>query len=184
MLDQLTALVKQFGENSVVKNSSVPNEHNENVLQDTTTSIFEGLKNSVSSGNLSDLGALLQGNNAIASSPIVKNIMEQLSGKMSANYGIGSSESNVVASELVPKVLESLIGKAKNPNDNSIQIEDIVGAISNGNASGLMETISKYGGVFGLDQDGDGKINMSDVTAAVTKKSGGLGGLLGRLFGK
>jgi hypothetical protein len=47
-----------------------------------------------------------------------------------------------------------------------------------------MDAISKYGGQFGLDQDGDGQVGMSDAVAAVTKNSGGLGGLLGKLFGK
>jgi hypothetical protein len=46
-----------------------------------------------------------------------------------------------------------------------------------------MDAVSKYGGQFGLDQNNDGKVDMEDVTAVVSKK-GGLGGLLGRLFGK
>jgi hypothetical protein len=46
-----------------------------------------------------------------------------------------------------------------------------------------MDAVSKYGGMFGLDQDGDGQVGMSDAISAVTKKSGGLGGLLGKLFG-
>ena len=48
-----------------------------------------------------------------------------------------------------------------------------------------MDAISKYGGQFGLDQDGDGQVNMKDAVVAVSGKSGGfLGGLLGKLFGK
>jgi hypothetical protein len=38
-----------------------------------------------------------------------------------------------------------------------------------------------------LDQDGDGQLGVGDVLSAVTgsqKKSGGLGGLLGSIFGK
>jgi hypothetical protein len=46
-----------------------------------------------------------------------------------------------------------------------------------------MEAVSKYGGQFGLDQNADGKVDMSDAMAAVSKK-GGFGGLLGKLFGK
>ena len=44
--------------------------------------------------------------------------------------------------------------------------------------------VTKYGGMVGLDQDGDGQVGMSDAIAAVSGKSGGLGGLLGKLFGK
>ena len=46
-----------------------------------------------------------------------------------------------------------------------------------------MDAITKYGGQFGLDQNADGKVDMSDAVSAVSGKSGGLGGLLGKLFG-
>jgi hypothetical protein len=45
-----------------------------------------------------------------------------------------------------------------------------------------MDAVSKYGGMLGLDQDGDGQVGISDAIAAATKK-GGIGGLLGGLFG-
>ena len=41
----------------------------------------------------------------------------------------------------------------------------------------------RYQQKFGLDQNGDGKVDMSDAMDAVTKK-GGIGGMLGGLFGK
>ena len=34
MFEQLTQLVQQFGQEAVVKNDSVPNEHNEAVMND------------------------------------------------------------------------------------------------------------------------------------------------------
>jgi hypothetical protein len=46
-----------------------------------------------------------------------------------------------------------------------------------------MDAISKYGTQFGLDQNADGKLDMNDAIAA-TKSSGGIGGILGNLFGK
>ena len=51
-----------------------------------------------------------------------------------------------------------------------------------GNGGGLMDAVTKYGGQFGLDQNADGKVDLDDA-AELTKK-GGLGGLLGKLFGK
>lgn len=83
-----------------------------------------------------------------------------------------------VACSLIPKVLSSLVEKAKDPNDSSFQISDIIGAISGGNSQiggGIIDAFSKYGGQFGLDQDGDGQVGISDAAAAVSKKSGGLG---------
>jgi hypothetical protein len=80
--------------------------------------------------------------------------------------------------------LGSLIGKAKDPNVKGFDVSDLVSAISGGSGnSNLMDMVTKYGGQFGLDQNNDGKVDMQDAMSAVTKK-GGLGGLLGKLFGK
>jgi hypothetical protein len=44
-----------------------------------------------------------------------------------------------------------------------------------------MDTISKYGTQFGLDQNADGKLDVADVMV-VAKSSGGFSGFIGRLF--
>lgn len=188
MFDQLTDLVKQFGGDAVVNNAAVPNEHNEAVLNEASSSILEGLKGMIANGNTADLAGLFQGNNAAdASNPIVQQLSEKLSGSLGEKFGLSNDAASGVAGSLIPKVLGSLVNKAKDPNDSSFQISDIINAISGGNSEtsgGIMDAISKYGGQFGLDQDGDGQININDAVAAISKKSGGLGGILGKIFGK
>ena len=185
MFEQLSQLVQQYGQDAVVKNDAVPNEHNEAVMNEASNSILDGLKNMATHGNLSDLAALFQGNNAgDASNPLVQKLTEQLSGNLGEKFGMDSDAASGVASNLIPKVLGSLVGNAKDPNHKGFEISDLVNAISGGNGnSGLMDAVSKYGGQFGLDQNADGKVDMSDAMAAVSKK-GGFGGLLGKLFGK
>ena len=46
----------------------------------------------------------------------------------------------------------------------------------------IMDTISKYGMQFGLDQNSDGKVDVADVLV-VTKSKGGIAGFIGKLFG-
>ena len=184
MFEQLTELVKQYGGEAVINNPAVPNEQNDAVMSEASSSIIDGLKSMVANGNISELAEMFQGNNAgNNSNPVVKNLIEQVSGNLGSKFGLSTETSTGVANNLIPQVLESLINKAKNPNDSSLNIQDIINSISGGNGGSLMDAVSKYGGQFGLDQDGDGKVGMSDVTAAVSKK-GGLGGLLGRLFRK
>lgn len=188
MFDQLTDLVKQFGQQDVVENTAVPNEHNEAVMEHASGSILDSLKNIASQEGGADLiGSLFQGNNAAdGSNPVVEQITNQLSGSLGEKFGLSSDAASGVAGSLIPKVLGSLIGGAKDPNNPGINISDVIGAISGGNGAsggGIMDAISKYGGMFGLDQDGDGQVGMSDAISAVTKNSGGLGGLLGGLFG-
>ncbi len=184
MLEQLTQLVQQYGNDTVVKNNAVPNVHNDAVMNEASSSILSGLQNIASNGGAEQLAGLLQGNNASSSSnPIVKQLTEQLTGSLGAKFGLDNTAASGVAGSLIPKVLGSLINKAKDPNDSSFQVSDLINGIGGGNSS-LLDAVTKYGGMVGLDQDGDGKVGIEDAVAAVTKKSGGFGGLLGKLFGK
>ncbi|SHG95708.1 hypothetical protein [Flavobacterium johnsoniae] len=185
MFEQLTQLVQQYGGNAVVNNSAVPNEHNEAVINETSNSIFESLKKIASEGGGEQLAGLFHGNSPIDSSnPVVKQITQQLSGSLGEKFGLSSTASSGVASSLIPQILGSLVNKAKDPNDSSFQISDIINSISGNStqASGIMDTISKYGVQFGLDQNNDGKLDVADVLV-VTKSKGGIAGFIGKLFG-
>lgn len=184
MFEQLTQLVQQFGEDAVVKNSAIPNEHNEAVMQETSNSIFASLQKMASGGGVEQLAGLLNGNSLDSSNPAVQQITEQVTGNLSEKFGISGEAASGVAGNMIPQILGGLMGKANDPND-SFQISDIIGAISGNSeqASGIMDTISKYGTQFGLDQNADGKVDLSDAMS-LTKGSGGIGGILSKLFGK
>lgn len=185
MFEQLTQLVQQYGGNAVVNNTAIPNEHNEAVISETSTSIFAGLQKIATEGGGEQLAGLFNGSSPIDSSnPVVQQITQQLTGSLGEKFGLSSADSSGVASSMIPQILNSLVNKAKDPNDSSFQITDIISSISgnSGQASNIMDTISKYGMQFGLDQNNDGKVDIAD--AAALTKSGGLGGLLGKLFGK
>ena len=186
MFEQLTQLVQQFGNDAVVKNNAIPNEQNEAVMNEASSSILSGLQKMVSEGGVEQLAGLFNGNNATnTSNPAVQQLTEQLTGNLGSKFGLSNEVASGVAGSMIPKILGSLVGKAKDPNDSSFNISDLVSAISGGGQnSGIMDAISKYGGQFGLDQNADGKVDMSDAIDAVTKNSGGVGGLLGKLFGK
>ena len=47
-----------------------------------------------------------------------------------------------------------------------------------------MDATSKYGVQFGLDQNADGKLDLSDAMDAVSKNGGSIGGIVGKLFEK
>lgn len=186
MFEQLTQLVQQYGGDAIVNNNAVPNEHNEAVKTEAGNSIFEGLKKIASEGGAEQLAGLFNGNSSIDNSnPVVKQITQQLSGSLGQKFGLSSDASSGIAASMIPKILSSLVSKAKDPNDSSFQISDIINSISgnSGQASSIMDTISKYGMQFGLDQNNDGKVDVADVIV-VTKSKGGIAGFIGRLFSK
>ncbi|MCI9844981.1 DUF937 domain-containing protein [Flavobacterium pectinovorum] len=185
MLDQLTQLVQQFGGDAVVKNNAIPNEQNEDVLNETSSSIFSGLQKIASEGGVEQLAGLFQGGLIDSTNPVVQQLSQQLSGNLGQKFGLNSDTSSNVAGSMIPQILNSLVNKAKDPNDGSFQISDIINSISGngGQASNIMDTISKYGMQFGLDQNADGKVDVADAIAVASSK-GGFSSLLGKLFGK
>ncbi|MCB0444031.1 MAG: hypothetical protein KDC50_08280 [Flavobacterium sp.] len=185
MLDQLTQLVQQFGNEAVVHNNAVPNQLNDSVMKETENSLLSGLQKMATDGKIDQLAGLFQGNNAgSTTNPVVKQLIEQVSGNLNQKVGLDSNAANGVATNMIPQILGSLIGRAKDPNVKGFEVSDLVNAISGGSGnSNLMDMITKYGGQFGLDQNNDGKVDMQDAMAAATKK-GGIGGMLGKLFGK
>ncbi len=185
MFEQLTELVKQYGGDAVVNNPAVPNEHNEAVMEEANDSILSGLKDMVASGNVGDLAGMLSGKTPIdMNNPVVAELAGKVTGNLGEKFGLSQDAAASVAGGLIPQVLSGLVNKAQDPNQPGFNVQDIIASISNGQGGGLMDMVTKYGGQFGLDQDGDGQVGMSDAVAAVSKKSGGLGGLLGKLFGK
>lgn len=185
MFDQLTELVKQYGGDAIVNNPAVPNEQNEAVIKETSRSIFSGLKEMASENNLDDLAGILSGKVPIdVNNSVVKNLSSKVSEHLEEKYYLSPQNASGITDNLLPQVLGGLIGNAQDPNQPEFNVQDIISSISDGQGGGLMDLVSKYGGKLGLDQDGDGQVGMSDAVAAVTKKSGGLGGLLGKLFGK
>jgi hypothetical protein len=184
MFEQLTQLVQQYGGDAVVNNTAIPNEHNEAVIGEASSSIFAGLQKIASEGGAEQLAGLFNGTSSIDSSnPVVQQLTQQLSGSLGEKFGLSSADSSGVASSMIPQVLNSLVNKAKDPNDSSFNISDIISSISgnSGQASNIMDTISKYGTQFGLDQNADGKLDVADVMV-VAKSSGGFSGFIGRLF--
>ena len=185
MFEQLTELVKQYGGDAIVNNPAIPNEQNEAVMEEANGSILNGLKDMVASGNIGDLAGMLSGKTPIdMNNPVVAELAGKVTGNLGEKFGLSPDAAGSVAGGLIPQVLSGLVNKAQDPNQPGFNVQDIIASISNGQGGGLMDMVTKYGGQFGLDQDGDGQVGMSDAVAAVTKKSGGLGGLLGKLFGK
>lgn len=167
MFEQLSQLVNQFGQDAVVNNTAVPNENNDAVMDHASNNILDSIQNITSQeGGLSQLTSAFQNGSLDMSNPAIQQITNQLKGSLGEKFGLNSDAASGVASGLIPGVLGSLLNNA-------------------GSSGGLMDMVSKYGGQFGLDQNSDGKVDMSDAMAAVSNKGGGFfSGLLGKIFGK
>lgn len=180
MLEQLMNLITQSGQQQVVNNPAIPNEHNNEVLGEAGSSIMSGLQQAIAGGGLSQVMKMFgQGGSggglaSLMSNPVVQNIIAQFSGKLSGQYNVDPNQAQQVSSNLIPQVLQGLAGKVSDPNDSSIDINSVMQSLTGGQTGGIdfSSILAKFQG--GGDVDGDGDTDLKDIMAKLS--GGGQGG--------
>ena len=139
MLEQLFDLVKGFGQKTVVENSEVSNEHNDDVMAEATNTVAGGLRNVMAGGGLENIINLFQnrsqGNNGSSTSSLLKNPMVSmmvghLISKLTSKYKMNTASASNVATNLIPDVLDGLIKKTQDPNDSSFTLDKLIGSLT------------------------------------------------------
>lgn len=185
MLAQLKQLVQEFGQEVVVNNEAIPNNQKDIVLHETCNSIFSSLEKIANDADLTQIVGLFQEKDIDKNHPTIQKIITEVSNSLTQKLGIDSSTASSTAAGMIPKILSSLIGQANDPKDTSINLSGLLDSLTGGDSpmhASIMDAIGTYGVHFGLDQNSDGKIDLEDAKE-LTKK-GGLGAMLGKLFGK
>ena len=176
MFDQLLELVRDSGQQAVVENPAVPNEQNEAVMQEASSSLYSGLQNVAQTGGPAALKSLFQGvENGDHSNPAVQQVASQVSGNLTQKFGLNSSTAQSIATSLIPVVLGKLMNRSRNADNSSgFNVGNILGSIFGGGSQpggpgsqpqsgGLMGNLSSMGTKFGLDKDGDGDTDLNDL---------------------
>lgn len=159
MFEQLMQAIQQHGQDAVVNNTEVPNEHNEGVMAEAQNSIISVIQKTISSGNMSQITDLLGGNN---NGDLMNNIQGSFAGNIAEKFGINAASAQSVAGNLIPGVLNSVTAGLK--NGGGIDLQNILGSLTGGNTAGIQNTVNSIGSKFGLDKDGDGDVDLSDIT--------------------
>jgi hypothetical protein len=153
-------------------------------------SLVGGLSNQANSqGGLGSLIGLLGGaagnDESLLSNPVVGNIAQSVIGNLMGKFGLSNTAAEGIVTSMLPSVLGGLINKTNDPNDNSIDMGGLMGAITGGKTSGI-----DFGSLLsqGAGALADGKLDMNDLTNLAGsfmggQKQGGIGSLLGGLFG-
>ncbi len=191
MLDQLVQLVRESAQETVVANPAIPNEQNDAVIGEASHSIASGLQEALASGNVKDVMGLFNSNGQVDNSnPVVNNISGNLISSLTEKFNLNGSSAAAIAGSLIPSVLGSLVKKTNDPSDNGFSLDGIFSSLTGGSSQGLNlgSLLGKFAG--GLDKDGDGDVDLQDMVGMISngakqqQGSGGLGGLLGGIFGK
>lgn len=165
MFEQLTQLIQQSGLQSVINNPEVPNEHNDAVIAEAQNSILSTFS------QLNANGETQQVNEALASAdhPVTQNIQQNFAGNIMEKFGINSATATSIAATLIPTVLNAI--KGGGASGGGFNIQDILSSLggtnfgSGGFGSGnIQSSINSIGGKLGLDKDGDGDVDLNDIT--------------------
>lgn len=185
MLENLLNLVKQQAGPSIINNPAIPNEKNDEAVAVAGQSITGGLQQLLSQGGIKDVLSMFSGNQEINSTnPAVQQVSGNVVQNLMDKLGLDQQQAGSVAGGLVPDVLKKLVSKTNDPGDNSFDIQGIFNSLSGGGTSSMnvQGLLNKFKG--GLDQDGDGDVDLQDLTAAFSGKgSGSGGGIMDKLKG-
>ena len=113
---------------------------NEDVIQAASGSIFDTLKDQISSGNIGGLAEIFNSGNAEGSA-----VTQQAAGSFTdklAGFGINAETAKKIAASVIPVIIGKLTQKTADPNDSSFNIKDVLGSLAGGS---------------------DGKFDVSDV---------------------
>ncbi len=148
MLENLTQLVKEFAGDAIINNPDVPNEQNDSAIEATAGSIFESLKGQFAGGGGMDMITnLLQGNEAASANTMASGISGDAISGLVKKLGISEAAAAGIVAQILPKVMDSLKSKTNDPNDNSFDLQGIIGSFSGDEAGGL---VNKVKGLFGM----------------------------------
>jgi hypothetical protein len=144
MLDQLLNLIQQHGQESVVANPAIPNEHNNEVLGEAGNSIMSGLQQALAGGGLTQVmnmfsqgGSSGGGIASLLNNPMVQGIISQFTGSLTNRFNVDPSQAAGISQSLIPQVLSNFAGKVADPNDSSLDINGVMQSLTGGNTSGI-----------------------------------------------
>jgi uncharacterized protein YidB (DUF937 family) len=201
MLEELMDLIKQNSQQAVVENPAVPNDQNAAVMQETGSTIMSTLQSMLANGKANEVMSLFSGQGGnVSDHPVTQNISGNLITNLMSKFGLNGQQAGGIVSSILPMILSKLVHKTNDTNDGSFNIQSIFNSLSGGSTGGLdiQSILSKFtgggdnsggnaaSGSNPLDQNGDGKVDLSDITAAFSNKgrsSQGGGGIMDSIKG-
>ncbi|MCO6175706.1 DUF937 domain-containing protein [Flavobacterium sp. NRK F10] len=151
-----------------------------------------GLLNALTSGKhngsiLDNVSGFLNGGDFSDGSKILNHLLGDKLNAVSTGISNKTGVSSSIITKILPMLAPIIMGYlGKQTQKGNVSSTSDLGGLLGGLLTGVTSGNSGSGDILTsvLDQNGDGKLDASDAISAVTKKKGGLGGLLGGLFGK
>ncbi|MCK9613535.1 MAG: hypothetical protein PHR81_05125 [Bacteroidales bacterium] len=147
MLDNLLNLVKENAGEAIINNPAIPNKKNDIVCKAATKSLMNKLQGVAKNDGLDSIKNLFQQGADAESNPVVNNISTGVAGDLMKKFKLDGNVAGTLVKSLIPVVMGQLINKTNDPNDNSFDLQDILGSLTGGGNSGGI--LGKLKGMFG-----------------------------------
>ena len=190
MLEQLFKLIENESQTEIINNPAIPEEQNNHAVGLATDSIFNGLQGALANGGLKDVLGMFAGNQSTGTdNQLVNGISGNFITNLMNKFGLDSEKATAIAKSVIPAVLGKLVSKTNDPNDNSFNINGVIGSLMGGDSSqgspvqvdgitGQQGGGIDFGSILknlsqgGLDSNQDGSIGLDDLSGLISKVTG------------
>src|SRR5690349_17203609 len=126
MIENLNSLVKENADDTIINNTAIPSERNEEAVQEASTAIENSLKTSLNSGNVKDVANLFNSNGEnVTANPVTQQATGNFIDRLQSRFGLNVQQAVNVANNLIPTVLKRLVHKTNDPADKSFDLQKI-----------------------------------------------------------
>jgi len=146
MLDQILKLVKENAAEAIVNNPAVPNEKNDLTIETAAGSLLNSLKGVAGGGQLDAVLDIFKNSGEASASPVMSNLTSGVAGDLMKKVGIDEATAGNIVNQILPVVMNQLKSKTNDPNDNSIDLQGIIGSLTGSDGGDLF---GKVKGLFG-----------------------------------
>lgn len=156
-----------------MENTEVPNEYNDAVLNEAQQSITSGLQGLADTGELNNLVSAAQNGEQVTEHPAVQDISNNFMGSIMQKFGLNKGTAAAIAAAVIPMVLSKVMNKNSNQQGGGgFDLGGLLSSLTGGgqgqqSGGGLMGNLSNIGAKMGLDRDGDGDVDLNDLSSLI-----------------
>ncbi len=130
MIDKIKAMVWEFSEDAIVKNTSIPNDMNDIAIETTAVSLIEHIHEEAVIGYGRSLLKLFRVNEDPELNPSVERISNRVAVDLAKRLDIDNSAAFGVVTRIIPHIVNRIRNKLQNPEDHEFDLNQLMHTFS------------------------------------------------------